>query len=105
VSLGWFDKIVQRIRDCASSLPDARQGKNTYLSMQDIALSAFSVFFTQCPSFLSHQSQMKKARGRSNAQSLFQIQQVPSDNHIRQVLDPIEPSMAGHKSLDSDREN
>lgn len=92
MSLGWFDKIVQRIRDCASSLPDARQGKNTYLSMQDIALSAFSVFFTQCPSFLSHQSQMKKARGRSNAQSLFQIQQVPSDNHIRQVLDPIEPS-------------
>ncbi len=60
--------------------------------MEDIALSAFSVFFTQCPSFLSFQKRMEETRGQSNAQSFFQIQQIPSDNHIRKMLDPIEPS-------------
>lgn len=59
--------------------------------MEDIALSAFSVFFTQCPSFLSFQKQMKEAHGQSNALSFFKIQEIPSDNHIRNMLDPIEP--------------
>lgn len=60
--------------------------------MADIALSAFSVFFTQCPSFLSFQKRMKESRGRSNAQTFFQVERIPSDNHIRQMLDPVEPS-------------
>ena len=35
---------------------------------------------------------MKETRGRSNAQTFFQIERIPSDNHIRQMLDPVEPS-------------
>ena len=60
--------------------------------MADIALSAFAVFFTQCPSFLSFQRNMEQAQGRNNARSLFQVGRIPSDNHIRQTLDPVEPS-------------
>ena len=59
--------------------------------MTDIASAAFSVFFTQCPSFLSFQQNMEKARGRNNARSLFQVQSIPCDNHIRETLDPVEP--------------
>lgn len=32
-----------------------------------------------------------KARGRNNARSLFQVDRIPSDNHIRQTLDPVVP--------------
>lgn len=60
--------------------------------MADIASSAFAVFFTQCPSFLSFQQHMEKTSGRNNARSLFQIERIPCDNHIRQMLDPIPPS-------------
>ena len=60
--------------------------------MADIGLSAFSVFFTQCPSFLSYQQAMEQSRGRNNASSLFQVGRIPCDNHIRQMLDPVEPS-------------
>ena len=56
-----------------------------------IALAAFAVFFTQCPSFLSFQHPMEQACGCNNARSLFQIQSIPSDNHVRQTLDPVEP--------------
>src|SRR5688500_9973238 len=64
--------------------------------MADIASSAFAVFFTQCPSFLSFQQNMEKTSGRNNACSLFQIERLPCDNHIRQTLDPIEPSHLFH---------
>jgi hypothetical protein len=60
--------------------------------MADIAFSAFSVFFTQAPSFLSFQENLEKEFGRNNARSLFQIERIPCDNHIRQMLDPIEAS-------------
>jgi hypothetical protein len=87
-----FSKIIRRFREVAGGLPDCRKGKNTRYSMEDIALSAFSVFFTQCPSFLSFQRAMEEVRGRNNARSLFEVEKIPCDNHIRQTLDPIEPS-------------
>jgi hypothetical protein len=34
---------------------------------------------------------MQQARSRNNARSLFQVEQIPSDNHIRQTLDPMAP--------------
>jgi hypothetical protein len=91
VSTPCFDKLIERLRGVAAALPDRRTGENTRYSMADIALSAFAVFFTQCPSFLSFQRAMEQARGANNARSLFQVQNIPSDNHIRQTLDPVEP--------------
>jgi hypothetical protein len=74
-----------------SSLPDKRTGKNTRYGMEDAALSAFSVFFTQTPSFLAYQRLMEGRKGHSNAQSLFGVHQIPSDNQIRALLDPVKP--------------
>jgi hypothetical protein len=55
--------------------------------MSDIGLAAFSVFFMQSPSFLAHQRTLEEGCGRSNAQTLFGMTALPSDNHIRQMLD------------------
>ena len=86
-----FDDLIGRLRAVAADLPDPRRGANKSYTMADIALSAFAVFFTQCPSFLSFQQGMEEARGRNNARSLFQVERVPGDNHIRQTLDPVAP--------------
>lgn len=75
-----------------SQLPDKRTGKNQFIKMKDIALSAFSVFFTQSSSFLEHQRLMGSNCGRTNASSLFNIEHIPSDNHIRMMLDEVPPS-------------
>jgi hypothetical protein len=87
-----FEHVVGRVRAVAAGLPDRRTGDNVRYPMEDIALSAFAVFFAQCPSFLSFQRAMAQARGCDNANSLFQVQSIPSDNHIRQMLDPVEPA-------------
>lgn len=86
-----FDELVGYLKVHFQLLPDYRQGFNTTYQIQDAALSAFSVFFTQSPSFLAHQKKMQESKGRSNATSLFQIKNIPSDNQIRNLLDPVEP--------------
>ena len=66
-------------------------GKNIQYGMEDAALSAFSVFFTQTPSFLADPRLMAGSKGKSNAQSLFGFHRIPSDNQIRDLLDAVAP--------------
>jgi hypothetical protein len=56
-----------------------------------LGLGAFSVFFTQSPSFLAHQKAMQETKGENNARTLFQIRDIPTSNHIRDMLDSVEP--------------
>jgi hypothetical protein len=91
--IGSFDKLVGSFRQLLELLPDKRTGKNIRYGMFDAALSAFSVFFTQTPSFLAFQRTMEKSKGHSNVQTLFGVHQLPSDNHIRDLLDPLKPAL------------
>jgi hypothetical protein len=91
MSLRRFDHLIGSIRKRMGALHDRRTGKNTTYTMEDIGLSAFAVFYTQCPSFLAAQKTMQENKGRSNAQTLFQIEKVPCDNHIRETLDEVAP--------------
>jgi hypothetical protein len=86
-----FDELVGYLKTHFLLLPDARTGFNTTFSIQDAALSAFSVFFMQCPSFLAHQKRLQETKGKNNAASLFQIANIMSDNQTRNMLDPIAP--------------
>jgi len=86
-----FDELVGYLKVHLSLLPDSRKGHNVSYRIQDAALGAFSVFFTQCPSFLAHQKHLQETKGQNNAMSLFQVANLMSDNQIRNLLDPIEP--------------
>jgi hypothetical protein len=87
-----LDRLVKRIKQSFGEFCDVRTGQNTQYDMVDAGMGAFSVFFTQSPSFLSYQQDMKQRKGRSNAESLFGMVQIPSDNQIRSLLDPVAPS-------------
>ena len=87
-----FDSMVRYLRSSIDLFPDKRTGSNKTYSLEDVALGAFSIFFTQCPSFLAFQIAMQKNTGLNNAKSLFGIQTIPSDNHIRNLMDEVNPS-------------
>jgi len=87
-----FDRIINKFHSIISEFPDNRTGSNSRYSMTEAAIGAFSVFFTQSPSFLSYQKAMEKTKGESNAQSLFGIHKTPCDNHIRDLTDEVNPS-------------
>jgi hypothetical protein len=85
--------LVQQIRDTFRCFPDVRKGGNNQrYTLEDAALSAFAVFFTQSPSFLDYQVRMQKERGRNNADSLFGVHKIPSTTQIVNLLDPVSPS-------------
>ena len=87
-----FDSMVSYLRSTIAGFPDKRTGSNCRYSIEDAALGAFSLFFTQSPSFLSFQENMLKNKGISNAQTLFDMDQIPCDNHIRYLMDEVKPS-------------
>lgn len=51
----------------------------------------FSIFFMQSPSFLDHQRILSKGHGRSDCRTLLGMTAMPSDNHIRSMLDGNDP--------------
>ena len=88
-----FDDMVASLRRAMKKFPDLRTGENIQYEIMDAASGAFSMFFTQCPSFLSHQELMHQKYGLSNARTLFVMQDIPSDNQIRNLLDSANPSL------------
>jgi len=86
-----FDNLIKSLRTAMSKFPDKRTGKNIHYEIIDAAVGAFSIFFTQSPSFLSHQRLLKSRFGMSNAHSLFKMDTMPTDTHIRDILDEVSP--------------
>jgi len=87
-------EIINQIRTTFENLPDHRKpGNNRKYAVADAALSAFSVFFTQSPSFLDYQQRMQQLHNRNNAQSIFGVHQIPSTSQIGNLLDPIAPEI------------
>ena len=87
-----FDSWVDSLKELMQRFPDHRSGKNCVYSLADAALAAFAVFYAQSPSFLAQQRVMEKAKGKSNAQTIFGMTLIPTDNSIRGLLDPVAPS-------------
>jgi hypothetical protein len=86
-------ELIRKLRETCAGLPDKRTGKNVRYTMVDVGMAAFSVFFMQSPSFLAHQLRLQQGsgHGRSNCETLFEMTGIPCDNHIRALLDPVDP--------------
>jgi hypothetical protein len=61
-----FSAVAKQLRMTFETFTDRRRGKNTRYTLVDAALSAFSVFFMQSPSFLEHQRTLQDTQGKNN---------------------------------------
>jgi hypothetical protein len=86
-----LDRLLTGLRATCTAFPDKRKSEGVY-SMADIGLSAFSLFFMQSESFLSYQRSLAEGRKTSNCHTLFGMAKIPTDNHIRSMLDPVHAS-------------
>jgi len=88
-----FDALKGILHRRIAYLPDHRkESPNTQYAIHDAALGAFGIFFTQSPSFLEYQRRLQHTKGQNNAHTLFDVEQIPCDNQVRTLLDPIAPS-------------
>jgi hypothetical protein len=66
-----FDALKGILHRYTAQLPDYRKaGPNTRYAIQDAALGAFGIFFTQSPSFLEYQRRLQHTHGNNNVQTL-----------------------------------
>jgi hypothetical protein len=86
-----LESLIAAFKALCAALPDRRKGENTVYEMGDIGMAAFAVFFMQSPSFLAQQTALERGRGGSNGQTQFAMRKIPTDNHIRSMLDPVPP--------------
>jgi len=84
--------LLQELKAVCGGFPDMRGGRKGNIARADFGLSAFSLFFMQSESFLSHQRALEQGHSRSNCQTLFGMEHIPSDNYIRDNLDPVDPA-------------
>jgi hypothetical protein len=90
---GLFETLLSYLMESAEAFPDRRTGNNRRYSLQDATRAAFGVFFCQSPSFLAFQTLMQQQQGKNNLSSLFGAREIPSDNEIRALLDPVQPAL------------
>src|ERR1035441_1273744 len=86
-----LNSLLDGLRTVCAGFSDARRIADVDYSMADIGLSAFSLFFMQSESFLSHQRRLEQGHGTSNCHTLFGMKKIPTDNYIRLMLDPVSP--------------
>jgi len=87
-----FDALQDILHHRIAQLPDHRkQGPNTQYAIHDAALGAFGIFFTQSASFLEYQRRLQHTQGRNNVRTLLGVEQIPCDNQVRTLLDPLAP--------------
>ena len=85
-----FDSLLAILNSVVATLSDPRKASNaTRYTLRDAVIGAFGCFFMQSESFLDYQRQLNSRSGKDNAQSLFRLEQIPSVEQIRNILDLI----------------
>lgn len=88
-----LSSLLTGLKAVCALFPDFRKGRRGNIEIADFGLSAFAMFFMQSASFLTFQLALEKGLGRSNCQTLFGIDRIPSDNYIRDALDEADPAL------------
>ena len=57
------------------------------MTLTDALMAAFAMFSRKAPSLLA----FDKERAEGNWHTIYGIQRVPCDTHMREILDPVSP--------------
>ena len=85
-----FDAFRDLLARTFKQMPDPHDPRRITWELHAVLMSAFALFFFQHPSLLEYQRRMKKQRGKSNLERVFQIEDLPSETQMREILDGIE---------------
>jgi hypothetical protein len=82
------DALFHLVRSGFANLPDPWLDK-TEISLTDALMSAFAMFSLKAPSLLA----FDKERAEGNLSTIYGIDRVPCDTHMRAILDPVSPKV------------
>src|SRR5713101_5897547 len=82
------DGLFRLVQSGFARLPDYRVGE-TEIALTDALMSAFAMFSLKAPSLLA----FDKERAEGNLHTIYGIERVPCDTHMRTILDPVSPKV------------
>jgi hypothetical protein len=82
------DALFHLVRSGLATIPDPR-GEEVDISLTDALMSAFAMFSLKAPSLLA----FDKERAEGNLHTIYGIERVPCDTHMREILDPVSPKV------------
>jgi len=80
------DALFGLVRSGFANIPDYRLSAPD-ISLTDALMSAFAMFSLTSPSLLA----FDKERAEGNVETIYGIERVPCDTHMRERLDPVAP--------------
>ena len=80
------DALFRLVRSGFANIADDRYG-DAEISFTDTLMSAFAMFSLKSPSLLA----FDKQRVEGNLGTIYGIERVPCDTHMRERLDPVSP--------------
>jgi len=80
------DALFPLVQSCFATIP-APRCEDGDISLTDALMSAFAMFSLKAPSLLA----FDKERAEGNLHTIYGIQRVPCDTHMRELLDPVSP--------------
>ena len=83
-----IETCIEILRDGFNKIPDPRTGFSK-IGLNDFLMSSYAIFALKYPSLLNFENAMKDDHRFANLKSLFGVKQVPSDTHLRDIMDQI----------------
>ena len=80
------DALFGLVRNGFAHIPDYRLSE-TDITLADALMAAFAMFSLKAPSLLA----FDKERVEGNLHTIYGIERVPCDTHMREILDPVSP--------------
>lgn len=80
------DALFGLVRNGLAHIPDYRLSE-TDIALVDALMAAFAMFSLKAPSLLA----FDKERVEGNLHTIYGIERVPCDTHMREILDPVSP--------------
>jgi hypothetical protein len=81
------DALFGLVQNGFAHIPDYRLSE-TDISLADALMAAFAMFSLKAPSLLA----FDKERVEGNLHTIYGIERVPCDTHMREILDPVSPT-------------
>src|SRR6266403_860247 len=82
------DALFRLVQSDFARLPDYRVG-DTEIALADALMSALAMFSLKAPSLLA----FDKERAEGNLHTIYGIERAPCDTHMREILDPVSPTV------------
>jgi hypothetical protein len=80
------DALFDVVRNGFAHIPDSRLSEPD-ITVADALMAAFAMFSLKAPSLLA----FDKERAEGNLHTIYGIERVPCDTHMREILDPVSP--------------